>query len=425
MSPTLEQQIERYAELIIRSGVNLQPGQSLRIGTELEHADFVRLVVAAAYKAGARYVHIDWHDAPTAKQRLLYSQPDYLAFLPDYEIARHQEMVQDGWARLALTGDAYPDIYDEVEPTRMRTIAQTRAQKLKFYSQAQMANHIAWCVAGVPTRAWAQKVFPNLAPAAAQRQLWQMILRVCRVDQPDPVAAWQQHDRRLKQVVDFMARHQVRALRFLDRQPGPDGQPNTDLTVGLTAAPRWIGGGAETTQGIPFLPNMPTEETFTTPHNGRTEGWVRTSKPTFPFERKVENAYIRFVGGEVVAYHAETGQDVLDQFFAIPGARRLGEVALVDMRSPITQANLTFFDILFDENAVSHIAFGEAYPEGMIGSETMSEEELATHGINAADTHVDFMIGTPTMTLTGQCADGRTITLMVDGQFTEAVSPAV
>jgi len=425
MSPTLEQQIARYAELLIHSGANLQPGQSLRLGAELEHAEFVRLVVAAAYKAGARYVHIDWNDAPTTKQRLLHSQPDYLTFLPAYEVARHQEMVNDGWARIALTGDAYPDIYDDLDPTGMRTIAQTRAQKLKFYSHAQMANHIPWCVAGVPTRAWAQKVFPDLDPAAAQQALWALVLRACRVDQPDPVAAWQQHDRMLKQVVDFMARNEVRAVRFLDRQPGPDGQPHTDLTVGLTDAPRWLGGGAATTKGISFFPNMPTEETFTTPHNGRTTGWVRTSKPTFPFERKVENAYMRFVDGEVVEYHAETGQAVLDQFFAIPGARRLGEVALVDMRSPITQANRIFFDILFDENAVSHIAFGEAYPEGMIGSESMREDELAAHGVNAADTHVDFMIGTPTMTLYGQCADGRTITLMVDGKFTPEVSPAV
>jgi aminopeptidase len=166
---------------------------------------------------------------------------------------------------------------------------------------------------------------------------------------------------------------------------------------------------------------MPTEEVFTTPHNKRTTGWVRTSKPTFPLERRVENAYFRFDAGEVVEYRAETGQDGLEQFFAIPGARRLGEVALVDVRSPVNQVNTTFYDILFDENAVCHIAFGEAYPEGMIGAAAMSEEELAAHGVNIADTHVDFMIGTPTMNLYGQCADGRTLTLMVNGQFTDEV----
>lgn len=421
MTPDFAQQLAAYAELLIQSGVNLQPGQSLRIGAELEHADLVRLVTAAAYRAGARYVHVDWTDGPTAKQRLLHSQAEHLAFMPEYEIARHQEMVNDTWARLALTGDAHPDLFDDVDPLRLRKIGQVRAQKLRFYSQAQMANHLPWCVAGVPTRAWAQKVFPHLAPAEAHALLWQTVLRTCRLDQPDPVIAWQQHERLLKGIIGFLAQQQVRAVRFVDALSGPDGNPRTDLTIGLTDAPQWMGGGAITTQGIPFFPNMPTEEVFTTPHNRRTTGWVRTSKPTFPLERRVENAYFRFEAGEVVEYSATIGQDVLEQFFAIPGARHLGEVALVDVRSPVNQVNTTFYDILFDENAACHIAFGEAYPEGMIGAASMDEEELAAQGVNLADTHVDFMIGTPTMNLYGQCADGRTLPLMVDGQFTPEV----
>ncbi|MBX3016213.1 MAG: aminopeptidase [Caldilineaceae bacterium] len=421
MTTTLEYQIEAYADLLINRGVTLQPGQSLRIGAELEHAPFVRLLVAAAYRAGARYVHVDWSDTPTTKQRLRYSQPDYLEFLPAYEVNRHQEMVDDGWARIALTGDAYPDLLDDVDPLRLRTIGQVRAQKLRFYAQAQMSNRLAWCVAGVPTLAWAQKVFPQLTPTAALDHLWQTILTVCRVNQPDPVGAWQRQDQLLKQVVAFLDDHQVRTVRFVDTALDATGQPRTNLTIGLTDAPRWMGGGAQTTAGLPFLPNIPTEEVFSTPHHSRTEGWVRTSKPTFPLARKVENAYFRFEKGEVVDYRAEIGQEVLAQFFAIPGARRLGEVALVDIRSPIQQVNTIFYDILFDENAVSHIAFGEAYPEGLVGSETMDDETLAAHGVNLADTHVDFMIGTPTMNLYGQCADGREITLMVAGQFTADV----
>lgn len=421
MTLALAQQLSTYADLLIRCGVNLQPGQALRIGAELEHVEFVRLVTAAAYRAGARYVHIDWTDTPTAKQRLLYSQLDYLDFLPAYEVARHQEMVDDTWARLALTGDAYPDIFDDVDPIRIRQISQVRAQKLRFYSHAQMTNQLPWCVAGVPTQAWAQKVFPDCTPAAALQQLWEMVLRVCRLDQPDPTAAWHEHDRALNRVVQFLANHAVRTVRFVDTLTGPDGKPRTDLTIGLTDAPQWLGGGATTSQGLPFFPNMPTEEVFSTPHSGRTEGWVRTSKPTFPLERRVENAYFRFVGGEVVDYTAETGQDVLDQFFAITGARRLGEVALVDVRSPVNQTHTTFYDILFDENAACHVALGEAYPEGMMGSAGMDEEELVAHGVNVADTHVDFMIGTPTMNLYGRCADGRELTLMENGQFTADV----
>lgn len=422
MTNILATQIERYAELLIRTGLNLQPGQSLRIGAELEHAPFVRIATAAAYQAGARYVHVDWDDQPVKKQRYLHSKEEYLNFFPDYEVARHQEMVDDTWARLALVGDAYPDLFDDVDPARMMTVSRTRAQKIKFYSHAQMANHLQWCVAAVPTAAWAGKVFPALAADAAVEQLWQLIFQTCRVNEPDPPAAWMQHNRTLNRIVDFLHENDIRAVRFLDSELGPDGKPRTDLTVGMTDAPRWISAGASRPDGLFFFPNMPTEEIFSTPHNARTEGWVRTSKPTFPLERRVEEAWFRFEAGEVVEFSAGVGQDVLEQFFAIRGANRLGEVALVDVRSPINQAGVTFFEILFDENATCHIAFGEAYPEGLRGSEEMSQEELARHGVNDADTHVDFMIGTATMKLIGTSADGRELILMENGKFTGEVS---
>ncbi len=421
MTTTTSSQIERYADLLIRTGVNLQPGQALRIGAELEHAPFVRVATAAAYKAGARYVHVDWDDAPLKKQRLLHSDAEYLSIFPDYEVARHQQMVDETWARLAIVGDAHPDFFDDVDPERMMTVAKVRAQKTKFYAQAQMANHLQWCVAAVPTAAWAGKVFPKLSPEVAIDELWQLIFRTCRVDEPDPVAAWHEHHRVLNQVVDFLHHHDVRALRFLDSELAADGKPRTDLTVGMTDAPRWISAGSARPDGLFFFPNMPTEEIFSTPHNARTEGWVRTSKPTFPLERRVEDAWFRFEAGEVVAFSAAIGEDVLEQFFAIEGAKRLGEVALVDVRSPINQAGVIFYEILFDENATCHIAFGEAYPEGLRGSEAMGEDELKASGVNASDTHIDFMIGTPTMQLFGYCADGSEVTLMTDGKFAEAV----
>jgi aminopeptidase len=312
-----------------------------------------------------------------------------------------------------------------VDPALMRRASMARVAKLRFFQEAMMNNEISWCVAGVPTVAWAHKVFPDLDEEAALERLWRFVLMATRADQPDPIQAWAAHDARLKQVSAFMDRHQVRAVRFLDETPGPDGQPATDLSIGLTASPQWVGGSGPNAAGLSFFANIPTEEVFTSPHRERTEGWVRTSKPGFPFDKEVLNATFRFENGEVVAWQAEKGQDALDQLFEIPGARRLGEVALVDVRSPINQSGLIFHDTLYDENAVCHIAFGRAYPEGVQGGNQMSREELDALGINASDAHKDLMIGTPSMRVIGTCADGSEVLIMQDGMFVpEAVGEA-
>jgi aminopeptidase len=417
MKQSLLQLQTHYADLLVRVGLNLQPGQALRIGAELPHADFVRLVVAAAYKAGARYIQVDWLDTPVQHARMLYSAPDHLDFFPDYEVARHRQMVDEGWARLALVGDAFPDIYDDVDPQVMRKLSLMRAQKLKFYMEASMANRFQWCVAAVPTLAWAKKIFPELTATAALRRLWSEVLRLTRADQPDPLAAWRRHNDMLKGMVALMAHNQFVAMRLFDPVLAEDGKPATNLTVGLTDKPIWIAAASLTPAGVEFFPNMPTEEIFSTPHNRRTMGWVRTSKPSFPLARRVENAYFRFEQGEVVEFRAAQGQDLLDQFFQIPGARRLGEIALVDVRSPVNQSGLLFFDTLFDENAVCHIAFGKAYPEGMAGADEMDDEQRAAAGVNSSDTHVDFMIGTATMHVYGQRADGNEVLIMENGRF--------
>lgn len=414
-------QLRRYADLLIEFGVNLQPGQSLRIGAELEHAPLVRLAAEAAYRRGAPYVVVDWTDTPLAKARLTASKPEFLDYFPEFEVTRHQQFVDEGWARLALVGSAYPDLLNDADPKAMRTVAVTRSQKLKFCMKAMMANQLQWCVAAVPTQAWANKVFPDLAPDVALTKLWLLVLQAARADQDDPVGAWQEHDATLKRVVDNLMRNEVRTLRFFDPTPGPDGKPRTDLTIGLTDRPQWLGASAERPDGVSFMPNMPTEEVFTTPHNQRAEGYARLSKPAFPFSREVLDAYVRFEEGEVVEFSASSGEDVLAQFFELDGTKRLGEVALVDVKSPVSQANVVFYEILFDENAACHIAFGEAYPDGVVNGSSLPEDELRGLGVNKADAHLDVMIGTATMRLTGLCADGSEIVIMEDGQFTQAM----
>ena len=415
--PMSDQMLARYADLLLAGGVNLQPGQSLIISAELGHAPLVRAAVAAAYRMGAPYVHVQWLDTLTTRAHAQNVHDDYLDSYPAFEIAARRQMVDETWARLAIVGPDDPDALSDVDPARLRRIMQARRRATRFYGDAQMANRFQWCVAAAPTPAWAAKVFPDLAPAAAEAALWELILRTCRVDQDDPVAAWQAHDAALNRVAAALMAQQVRALHFVDGTPAADGLPATDLTVGLTARPNWVAASSARPDGVRFLPNMPTEEVFTTPHAAHTHGYVRTSKPCFPFEQRVDDAYFRFAEGEVVEFRAGTGQEILEQFFAIDGARRLGEVALVDVRSPINRAGVIFYETLFDENAVCHIAFGEAYPEGVVDGAAMSDEEQRAIGINKADTHVDFMIGTPTMDVDGITADDRTIPIMRAGRF--------
>ena len=193
-----QQQQELYAELIVKIGVNLQPGQSVRIGGRLAQAEFIRLITAKAYQAGARYVHVDWLDTPIEKARMQYSKPEYLDFLPDYEAQRMQEMVDNNWARISVVGDEFLDIFEDVDPAVMRRLTTVRMQRFKPYTEAQMSNRLQWTVVAAPTVAWAQQVFPKLGATAAVRRLWQEIFKLVRVDQPDPVAAWREHSAKLK-----------------------------------------------------------------------------------------------------------------------------------------------------------------------------------------------------------------------------------
>jgi len=408
---------QKYAELLVRTGLNVQKGQCVFISAELAHAEMVRLIAAEAYKVGAKYVRVEWRDTPIQKARFLHSDPAHYEYSPEFEVAMYNNMAQGGWVRLALTGDSFPDIFVDVDPNVMRRVNTARSKAIKPYTNAIMANKFQWCVAAVPTTAWAQKIFPGMEPAQAMDELWRLIFLITRADQPDPVAAWDAHDAALRRIATDLRERGVRTLRFFDPAPNAEGKPSTDLRVGLTDAPFWVAAGSNTQDGVRFFANIPTEEIFTSPHRLRVDGYVRTSKPSFPMEREVVDATFYFQNGEVQKFTAAKGADTLAQFFEIRNAKFLGEVALVDDRSPINQAGVLFYDTLFDENAACHIAFGTAYDEGLIDAEHMTAEEKFAAGLNDADTHVDFMIGTPTMNVTGLCADGREIAVMREGEF--------
>lgn len=414
--------LDRYAELLVRLGLNVQPGQGVHVTAEPEHAPFVHRVAAAAYRAGAAWVHVGWQDVLLARARLQHAAPEHLDYFPAYETARLRQMLDEGWPRLALVGPQHPTALDGVDAEAMRRSGQARSRATRFYGEAMSANRFAWCVAAVPTAAWAQQVFPGAAAEEAVAKLWALILHACRVDRPDPIAAWQEHDAALRGAAAALEQAGVVTLRFV-APPASPGAPATDLTVGLTPRPKWVGSSSLTPAGLPFFPNIPTEEIFTTPDSRRAEGFVAATRPTTVFGRRVEGAWFRFAGGEVAEFGAAEGADVLEQHFALDGARRLGEAALVDVRSPLHAAGVLFHEILLDENAACHIAFGEAYPEGVQGGLELSAEELAALGVNRSETHLDVMIGSPTMDVTGYTADGREVAVMREGRFVVGEAP--
>ena len=411
----------RYAELVVGVGVNVQPGQRVLISAEVVARDFVTLLMDACYAAGSPFVAVQWREPLTARSRLLHAPDEHVAEVPDYEVARFRQMADEGWARIAITTSEFPDLLDDVDPGRMMRQRAALAERLDFYVEAQMSNQLPWCVVATPSPGWAAKVFPDLDAAEGVARLWDLILKMVRADRDDPVAAWREHAAGLQAIGTWMGERRIRAIRYHDATPAADGVASTDLTVGLTDAPRWLGGSSSTQAGIAFMANMPTEEVFCTPHNARVDGWVRTSKPVFVMEREIRGAIFRFRDGELVEAHAEHGDDVLQRFLEIPGARRLGEVSLVDVRSPVNQTGVVFRNTLFDENAVCHIAFGKAYAECVEGVQTMSSAEREAFGVNESDTHEDFMIGTPTMDVDGIDADGETVPIMRAGRFVDEV----
>jgi aminopeptidase len=407
----------RYADLIVRVGLNLQPGQSVLLTSEIVHRNFVVLLVEACYKAGALLVDVRWREPLTSRARLEHAGLASLDAHPSWEAARYRALADERWAAVWLTGEEIPGALDAIDPARISRTQIALGRVNGPFSESRSANKNQWTIAAVPTAAWAARVFPEHDAADGVAALWRMIFQLTRADQPDPIAAWQSHIGRLQAVGAYLMRQQIRALRFYDPMPARDGRASSDLTVGLTPTSFWETAAFKTPEGLQFVANIPSEEIFTTPHRMRAQGWVRTSRPIYPLNREVLGAYFRFEEGECVEASAESGDDALHAFLEIPGTRRLGEVALVDTRSPLTQTSRVFFDDLYDENAACHIAFGEGLAMCVSGIEAMDKPARVAYGLNDCDMHEDFMIGTPTMNVFGVRADGETVDVIRDGRF--------
>ena len=416
MSIDFDQTLRRYAELIVKIGLNLQRGQRLIIigplangGVSLEAAPLVRHIAAAAYTAGAQLVEPIWGDEPLQTLRYQHAPREsfdqYSAWLPQALV----DHAAAGHAVLSVYANDPGQLKHE-PPDLVAAVQQATARSVHPFREYISRNQTNWSVVAAAAPAWAARVFPDAAPAQQLPRLWEAIIRMCRLDVPDPVAAWEAHLADLAARTDHLTRKQYTALTYKS--------PGTDLTIGLPAGHVWAGGRSVNIAGVPFAPNLPTEEVFTIPHKDRVDGIVRSTKPLSYGGTLIEGFSMRFAAGRVVEVAAERGEAVLRGLVETDaGAARLGEVALVPHHSPVAQSGLLFYNTLFDENAASHVALGTAYRFTLGGADTMSDEDFERAGGNRSAIHVDFMIGSGALDVDGVLPDGTAEPVMRRGDW--------
>lgn len=406
------QLLEKYARLLTKTGVNIQPGQILVITSPIECADFARMIAETAYKEGAHDVVMNWRDELFAKVRFMLAPEKVFEEFPSWQKEFYLSYMKKGAAFISIAASD-PEILKDVDPKRVATAQKTANIELKEYRETLMSNKNVWCVASIPTKPWAKKVFPDSAEEDAVEKLWEAIFKAVRVNEEDPVAAWEVHKANLKKNMEFLNSHHLKSLHFKNSL-------GTDLTVGLPMGHLWLGGSEYTPGGTEFVANMPTEEVFSMPDKKGVNGHVVSSKPLNYNGNLIENFSLTFKDGKVVDFTAEKGYEVLKKLLETDeGSAYLGEVALVPYDSPISRSKLLFFNTLFDENASCHLAFGKAYPVCIKNGENMSEEQLAAQGVNDSLVHVDFMIGTEDLEITGITVEGKKVPVFIKGNFAQ------
>ena len=400
--------LREYAKLIVRCGVNIQKGQEVMIYAGLDQPEFVELVVAEAYKAKAKKVIVEWNHQPLEKLHVRCQSLTTLGTVEAWEKARQEHLCQTLPARIYLESED-PDGLKGMNMEKAAKARQLRYPILKPYRDRR-ENRDQWCIAAVPGKAWAKKVFPGLRISTAVEKLWEAILTAARVTE-EPIAAWEAHNADLKARCDYLNSLHIRSLHYT-------ADNGTDLTVGMIPEALWCGGGETSLQGIYFNPNIPTEECFISPKKGSAEGIVFATKPLSYQGQLIENFRIRFESGKAVAANAEKGEELLNTMLAMDeGAAYLGECALVPQRSPISESGLLFYNTLFDENAACHLALGFGFADTISDFQNKSLEECRALGVNDSMIHVDFMIGCDTMNIDAICEDGRVVPVFRGGNW--------
>lgn len=416
MIQDFDKKLDQFAELIVKIGLNLQPGQKLIVngknatrGVTLEAAPLLRHVAQHAYKAGARLVDVIYDDPQLSVERLKYAAKDSLEEFPAWRTKAIAEYVTAGHALMTVYADD-PDRYDGLDANDVLTLQRTMEKNLLPATQELMLNTFNWCLIALPVAGWANKLFPKDDAEVAVDKLWEVIFRLCRLDQADPLMAWEDHIRNLQARGQYLTEKAYDALHY--RGPG------TDLTVGMPAGHLWESARITSTRGVPYVANLPTEEVFSMPHRDRADGTVTATLPLAHAGKVIDGFSLTFKNGRVVDVKAKQNEDILKGILDTDEeARHLGEVALVPNSSPIAQSKMMFFNTLFDENAASHLALGSAYRSTMKGGEQMNAEEFAAAGGNTSDVHEDFMIGSGELDVDGITKDGKHEAIMRKGEW--------
>ncbi|MFD2213040.1 aminopeptidase [Metabacillus endolithicus] len=403
------QNLEKYAELAVRVGVNIQPNQNLTINASTEVLEFVRLVVKKAYEAGARNVYVEWHDDVITRTRFELASEEALSDYPEWKAKGLETLAENDGAFMSIISSD-PDLLSGIDPKRIAASTKAAGMALTKYRNYLQADKASWTVIAAPSKEWAAKVFPNESEDKQVEKLWEAIFRTTRIDQADPVEAWKQHNDSLHTKVEYLNNKRYKKLHYK-----ADG---TDLTIELHPTHTWVGAGSENEKGNFFMANMPTEEVFTVPLRNGVNGVVQSTKPLSYSGNLIDNFSLTFEDGRIVSVKAEKGEAVLKQLVETDeGSHYLGEIALVAHDSPISQSGILFYNTLFDENASNHLAIGNGYAFCVEGGKKMSREELEKVGVNSSLTHVDFMIGAANMDIDGIKEDGTSEPIFRNGTW--------
>lgn len=401
----------KLARLAVRTGINIQKGQTLIINSPIECAAFARFAAAEAYEAGAHDVVMNWSDEKFARLRYEKAPEEVFEEFPDWRYRFYMDYAKEGAAFLSVSARD-PEIFNGISPTRLLTAQKTAGMALVEYRERIMKSRNTWCVISVPTAGWAKKVFPDLPPEQAAEKLWDEILQSVRISgADDPVEVWKRHIQNLSKAADFLNGHDFHSLHY-------QNSLGTDLVIELPEGHIWAGGAEYSEDGTLFVANMPTEEVFTAPKRDGVNGVVFASRPLVYQGNLIEKFRVEFKDGRVVKYSAERGEEHLKALFETDdGSNYLGEVALVQYDSPISKSGVLFYNTLFDENASCHLAFGKAYPSCIKDGSKLNSVELIRRGLNDSLKHEDFMVGTEDLSITGRKKDGSEVPVFVNGNF--------